>query len=77
MYCFCHYFPYLSLLCFHKIRDRISFFFLYEKVCNTAFDPSSYCSVVLLSKANADEKYFLRLVFEDYSRQLFYTFLSS
>lgn len=46
------YFSNLSLLYSGQVRDRLSFFFLYEEICNSAFDTPPHYPDVLLSKAN-------------------------
>lgn len=55
--CLCDYFSDLSVLYFRQIRNRVSLFFLYEKVCDTAFNLTSDHSSVLLPKADAGKKF--------------------
>jgi len=50
------HFPNLSVLRLYSFRNRISFFFLYEKICDSTIGFAVNRSSVLLQEANTDEK---------------------
>ena len=57
-----HHVPNLFVLYLWEVRDWLPFFFLYEKVCDSAFDFTFNCAFVLLQKAGFEERELIFLI---------------